>query len=127
VEWETLPLQEQTCLANVVWREARGEPRKGRRAVVDVVLWRAAKANASLCQVVRAPGQFSWVRRKGIVPTTQAMQAVLQDTLLHPQVITDPNVQYFFAGSTPSWMVNPRCLKIFNHSFCALRRTIHNA
>jgi spore germination cell wall hydrolase CwlJ-like protein len=56
---------EQDCLANAVYFEARGEPIEGQLAVAEVVLNRAASGRypADLCQVVRQPWQFSFVRR----------------------------------------------------------------
>ena len=60
---------ETDCLARAVYHEARGEPLEGQLAVANVVLNRAAsgKYPRTLCEVVRQPWQFSFVRR-GYIP-----------------------------------------------------------
>ena len=60
---------EEDCLANAVYFEARGESLEGQLAVAEVVLNRAASGRypATLCEVVRQPWQFSFVRR-GVIP-----------------------------------------------------------
>lgn len=66
--FETLD-PEHDCLARAIYYEARGEPLEGQLAVANVVLNRAASGRypASLCEVVRQPAQFSFVRR-GRIP-----------------------------------------------------------
>lgn len=61
--------EEEDCLANAVYFEARGEPLQGQLAVAEVVMNRAASGRypATLCAVVVQPAQFSFVRR-GIIP-----------------------------------------------------------
>lgn len=51
----------QTCLANVIYREARGESRAGQQAVAHVVLNRVKDPAFpdTVCDVVRQPGQFA--------------------------------------------------------------------
>lgn len=53
--------RDATCLANVVYREARGESRKGQDAVAHVVLNRVEHPDFpdDICAVVRDPGQFA--------------------------------------------------------------------
>jgi len=60
---------EEECLANAVYFEARGESLEGQLAVAEVVLNRAASGRypGTLCEVVRQPWQFSFVRR-GVIP-----------------------------------------------------------
>lgn len=50
------------CLALAVYEEARGEPLVGQEAVAMVVLNRSRQAHKPVCQVVFAPGQFSWAK-----------------------------------------------------------------
>jgi spore germination cell wall hydrolase CwlJ-like protein len=61
--------QQQDCLANAVYFEARGEPIEGQLAVAEVVLNRAASGRypGTICEVVTQPWQFSFVR-DGIIP-----------------------------------------------------------
>jgi len=56
---------DEECLANAVYFEARGEPLEGQLAVAEVVMNRAASGRypTSLCGVVRQPAQFSFVHR----------------------------------------------------------------
>jgi cell wall hydrolase len=60
---------EQDCLANAVYFEARGEPIEGQLAVAEVVLnrTRSGRYPATICEVVTQPWQFSFVRN-GIIP-----------------------------------------------------------
>ena len=53
---------EMACLTSLVHYEARGESIKGQQAVVHVVFNRMKAYNLTACQVVRQPGQFSWVK-----------------------------------------------------------------
>jgi spore germination cell wall hydrolase CwlJ-like protein len=60
---------ELACLAGAVYFEARGESLEGQLAVAEVVLNRAASGEypASICEVVKQPAQFSFVRN-GLFP-----------------------------------------------------------
>lgn len=49
-----------TCLATVLYLEARGEGPDGMRWVADVVLTRAEQSGQSVCEVAAAPGQFAY-------------------------------------------------------------------
>jgi spore germination cell wall hydrolase CwlJ-like protein len=55
---------EQECLAGAIYFEAKGEPLAGQLAVAEVVINRTKSGRypASLCGVVKQPGQFSFVR-----------------------------------------------------------------
>ncbi|MFN3371164.1 MAG: cell wall hydrolase [Sphingomonadaceae bacterium] len=60
-----LTLDRQTeCLATAVYFESKGEPLEGQLAVAQVILNRveAGRFGDSVCDVVTAPGQFSFVR-----------------------------------------------------------------
>ena len=51
-----------TCLAENIYREARGQSRKGQMAVALVTMNRVKHHFArTVCGVVHEPGQFSWV------------------------------------------------------------------
>lgn len=49
------------CLALNVYHEARGESFKGQVAVADVTMNRSYKTGESVCQIVSAYKQFSWL------------------------------------------------------------------
>jgi spore germination cell wall hydrolase CwlJ-like protein len=59
---------ELDCLTTNVFFEARGESKRGMQAVADVTLNRvkhsAFKAQDTVCKVVFAPYQFSWVSQQ---------------------------------------------------------------
>lgn len=59
---------EEACLTVNTYMEARGESLRGKRAVADVVLNRmkhpAFVNQDSVCKVVFARGQFSWVKQQ---------------------------------------------------------------
>ena len=61
--------EEQECLANAVYFEARGEPLEGQLAVAEVVMNRAASGRypATICARRRQRAQFSFVRG-GMIP-----------------------------------------------------------
>ena len=48
------------CLSLNVYHEARGEPEAGQMAVAYVTLNRATYNKQSICDTVKAEGQFSW-------------------------------------------------------------------
>jgi spore germination cell wall hydrolase CwlJ-like protein len=55
------------CLALNLYHEARGEPLTGQFAVAQVVLNRAQRDPAKVCEVVQAYRQFSWTLNPPIV------------------------------------------------------------
>jgi N-acetylmuramoyl-L-alanine amidase len=69
--------RQQDCLANAVYFEARGEPIEGQLAVAEVVLNRAASGRypADLCDVVKQPWQFSFVRHGRFPQADKASEA----------------------------------------------------
>ena len=69
--------EERRCLAGAVYFEARGEPLEGQLAVAEVVLNRAASGEypASICEVVKQPAQFSFVRNRLFPPIDESSVA----------------------------------------------------
>lgn len=55
---------ETTCIAETIYREARGEPYKGKLAVGQVVLNRTKHKDypSSVCEVVFQKHQFEWTK-----------------------------------------------------------------
>lgn len=68
---------EESCLANAVYFEARGESLAGQLAVAEVVMNRAASGlfPTSYCGVVRQRSQFSFVRRGRMPAADRASEA----------------------------------------------------
>jgi len=65
--------REIDCLASAAYYEARGEPKKGRIAVVEVVLARrdSGRFASNACGVIAQKAQFSFVRG-GTIPPVKA-------------------------------------------------------
>lgn len=70
LEYPQLTRREAACLYTNVYHEARGEPFAGQIAVAKVTLNRAK--NSSICDVVYAPKQFSWVGNNKKVKDAEA-------------------------------------------------------
>jgi spore germination cell wall hydrolase CwlJ-like protein len=103
---------EEDCLASAVYFEARGESLEGQLAVAEVVINRAASGRypATLCEVVRQPWQFSFVRR-GIIPRAdrgsdawRRAVAVARIAKTGARRLLDQNVLWYHANYvSPSW------------------------
>ena len=50
------------CLARAVYQEANTQGERGREAVMAVIVNRAMQQRRHVCEVVRQPSQFSWVK-----------------------------------------------------------------
>jgi N-acetylmuramoyl-L-alanine amidase len=55
--------QPSKCLVWAISDEARGEPLRGARAVLDVIYERMKRSGKSACQIVKQPAQFSGYRQ----------------------------------------------------------------
>jgi spore germination cell wall hydrolase CwlJ-like protein len=100
------------CLAAAVYFEARGESLEGQLAVADVVLNRAASGEypTSICEVVKQPQQFSFVRN-GLFPPidqnnvawrTAVAVADIADKKLAAELTSDV-LWYHAEYVSPSW------------------------
>ena len=60
---------EEVCLAENIYFEARGESHKGQVAVANATMNRVGSDSfpSSICKVVYQPNQFSWTRKKEII------------------------------------------------------------
>ncbi|EZP71894.1 Hydrolase [Sphingomonas paucimobilis] len=65
------------CLAGAVYFESKGESLEGQLAVARVIINRAKSGRfaSSLCGVVYQPGQFSFVRGRGMPPIPTASRS----------------------------------------------------
>ncbi len=113
--------QDRLCYASAVWHEARGEPRNGRRSVIDTIYNRAVVLGISACEVVAQPRQFAWYKRKGLVRLTDEEIAVYNSAIEHPAVLTDEKYRWFYSGTRPVWAKEMNCRAIGNHKFCKER------
>lgn len=106
------------CLVSAVYHEARGEPNKGKRAVLDVIDNRARKYGISYCEVVAKKQQFPWFKKKGLVELTPKALEHYSEALQHPVVLRDESFIYFNRGP----VFGHGCVRIGNHKFCKERR-----
>jgi hypothetical protein len=106
------PEGDQDCLANAVYFEARSEPIEGQLAVAQVVLNRAASGiyPAALCDVVKQPAQFSFVR-KGEIPAANKSSAAWRKAVAIAHIASEklasevaPNILWYHASYVaPKW------------------------
>lgn len=112
------------CLATAVYFESKGEPLDGQLAVAQVILNRvdAGRFGRDVCAVVKAPGQFSFVRG-GAMPapgnTTQWATAKAIALIAAadgwPEVV--PDATHFHATRvSPGWKLR-RVAQVGSHVF----------
>lgn len=108
---------EDVCLAWVVHDEARGEPLKGQRAVLDVVLKRMKKSGKTACQVVKKKKQFSGYTKGMLLRVNHEQFKRLQQLRKMKPVV--PEATHFHAEAVaPSWARNMiKCGKVGRHVF----------
>ena len=117
---------ESECLAVSIYFESKGEPLAGQLAVAQTMLNRANSGGrfpASLCGVVRQPGQFSFVRG-GALPAVPRdiqgwRQAVAIASIPRDGLWKDvaPAALFFHAARvSPSWHLT-RVAQLGNHIF----------
>lgn len=114
---DTEPEDEQRCLANVVYHEARGESLHAQRAVLDTVFHRMIQSRSSACAVITAKAQFSWYKGK-MKPYTDEMARLLARAMAIPRVLRNENSRFFFSGEPPYWVVEMECRSIGRLNFC---------
>ena len=112
------------CLAGAVYFESKGEPLSGQLAVAKVIINRtnSGRFPASICSVVKQPGQFSFVRG-GRIPAIGSSLPYRTATAIAKIALADgwtdpaPNALYFHARRvSPGWN-RARVAAIGNHVF----------
>ena len=113
------------CLASAVYFESRGEPLDGQLAVAEVILNRvkSGRFRSTICDVVKQPSQFSFVRR-GVIPQPKRETAAWERAVAIAHIalndladVTGENSLFFHATYVnPGWG-RPRIAKIGNHIF----------
>ncbi|MCS6987660.1 MAG: cell wall hydrolase [Sphingomonadaceae bacterium] len=112
------------CLARAVYWEAKGEPLEGQLAVAEVILNRVERGRfgRSVCEVVTAPGQFSFVER-GRIPEPQDRRRFAQARAIAwialaeawPSVVGEAT-HFHALHVNPGWRLT-RVARIGNHVF----------
>lgn len=107
------------CLAETIYREARGEPFRGKIAVGKVVVNRVNHPNypSTICKVVFQPHQFSWV------PQFRGFKAPQEFVHLADDILKGKYNKYKFTAThfhanyvSPRWGLK-RVAIIGNHIF----------
>ena len=118
------------CLARAVYQEANTQGERGREAVMAVIVNRAIDQQKHVCEVVRQPSQFSWVKYDTnvakLTDSKEAEKFVLK--VVAKTARTGYNsfsgVQYFYAHrqGKPGWANKMTCSRIEDHTFCGEKR-----
>jgi spore germination cell wall hydrolase CwlJ-like protein len=115
------------CLASAVYFESRGEPLDGQLGVAEVILNRvkSGRFRDTICDVVKQPSQFSFVRR-GVIPQPKRETAAWQRAVAIAHIalndladVTGENSLFFHATYVnPGWgRPARRIARIGNHIF----------
>ena len=115
------------CLARAVYQEANTQGERGREAVIAVIVNRAIKQQKHVCEIVKQPSQFSWVKYDTNVAklTDSKVAEKFVLNVLAKTARTGYNsfrgVQYFYAHrqGKPVWANKMVCVRIEDHTFCA--------
>ena len=118
------------CLARAVYQEANTQGESGREAVLAVIVNRAIDQQKHVCEIVKQPSQFSWVRNgtnvAKLTDSKEAEKFVLN--VVAKTARTGYNsfrgVQYFYAHKQgkPVWANKMACSRIEDHTFCGEKR-----
>ena len=118
------------CLARAVYQEANTQGERGKEAVIAVIINRAISQQKHVCDVVRKPYQFSWVRHgTNVAKLTESKESerfVLNVIAKTVRVGYNSfhGVQYFYAHrqGRPVWANKMVCMRIEDHTFCGDKR-----
>ena len=118
------------CLARAVYQEANSQGKRGKEAVMAVIINRAIKKHKHVCDVVRQPSQFSWVKHgANVAKLTDDKEAekfvfnVLAKTV-RVGYNSFRGVEYFYAHrqGRPVWATKMVCSRIEDHTFCGEKK-----
>ena len=118
------------CLARAVYQEANTQGARGREAVMAVIVNRAIKQQKHVCEIVRQPSQFSWVRQgtnvAKLTDSKEVERFVLKVVAKTARVGYNSfhGVKYFYAHKQgkPVWANKMSCVRIEDHTFCGEKR-----
>jgi N-acetylmuramoyl-L-alanine amidase len=120
---QVFALSSEECLAENIYREARGEPFLGKIAVAQVVINRtqSSKYPSSICKVVFQQGQFSWTpmyRRPRADNESKNIARLVMDGTYH--INNFPATYFVHKSMKLTWHVT-KIRTIGNHSFYKLK------
>lgn len=118
------------CLARAVYQEANTQGKHGREAVMAVIINRAIDQQKHVCEIVRQPSQFSWVKHDTnvakLTDSKESERFVLNVVAKTVRVGYNSfrGVEYFYAHKQvqPSWANKMSCVRIEDHTFCGEKK-----
>ena len=118
------------CLARAVYQEANTQGERGREAVMAVIVNRAIRQQKHVCEIVKQPSQFSWVKHgtnvAKLTDSKESERFVLN--VIARDARTGYNsfhgAQYFYAHKQgkPTWANKMSCVRIEDHTFCGEKK-----
>ena len=118
------------CLARAVYQEANTQGERGRAAVMAVIVNRAIDQQRHVCEIVKQPSQFSWVKHgtnvAKLTDSKESERFVLN--IIAKTARTGYNsfrgVEYFYAHKQgePVWANKMVCSRMEDHTFCGEKR-----
>ena len=112
--------QDKICLAEVMYREARGEPYRGKLAVAQVVLNRLhyREYPDTVCEVIFQKNQFQWVKKFKGFEAPKEFFTVASTVLSGKHEMRWLKATHFHATYVhPKWYKLTKITKIGNHIF----------
>ena len=114
------------CLARAVYQEANTQGKRGKEAVIAVVVNRAIRQQKHVCEVVSQPSQFSWAKNgtnvAKLTDDKEAEKFVLKVVAKTARSGYNSfrGVEYFYAHKQvkPVWANKMYCVRIEDHTFC---------
>ncbi len=91
---------EHECMRYMLWKESRGEGILTARAVYDVAINRSKKLHKNLCETLRQPGAYPYM--KFGVKRVDLRQQIRYDVVRNMQRVVPESVLYF-NDSPPSY------------------------
>ena len=118
------------CLARAVYQEANTQGYRGREAVLAVIVNRAIAQQKHVCDIIRQPSQFYWVRHGTnvgrLTESKEVERFVLKVVAKTARVGYNSfrGVEYFYAHKQgkPTWANKMVCNRIQDHTFCVEKR-----
>ena len=103
------------CKSSLVAHEALNQSIEGKRAVLDVIVYRMRKTGQSCAFVALQPRQFSNFTKKKLSEGRKSLQEYQKAATLAPVC---EKCEYFFSGKAPWWASRmEKVVKIGEHTF----------
>jgi spore germination cell wall hydrolase CwlJ-like protein len=113
---------QQTCIAQAVYYESKGEPMRGQRAVADVIINRTKRPGfaSTPCGVIRQPHQFTnasrWRIPSAADPLWQKAREIARNAIAGIGTVSTAITHFHASGVRPGWSMR-RIAAIGGHVF----------